>query len=74
MAGLGCLPSKQAPKGVLLMEGTASVPLPGALHAVEMQVWEQGTSTKRVCREKKGFFPWTGAWLTRCLPTQRASC
>lgn len=67
MAGLGCwsfLSSKQASKGVLLVEGTTSVPLPGDLHAVEMQVWEQGTSTKEVCREKKGFFPWSGAWLT----------
>ena len=58
MAGLGCwsfLSPKQASKGVPLAEGTTLVPLPGDLHAVEMQVWEQGMSAKEICKEKKGF-------------------
>lgn len=58
MAGLGCwkfLSSLQASKGVLLIEGTTLVPLPRDLHAVEMQVWDWGTSAEEVRREKKGF-------------------
>lgn len=59
MAGLGCcsfLSHKQASKGVLLVEGTTLVPLPGDVYAVEMQVWERAMSTKDVCREEKKLF------------------